>query len=104
MFSDSALYENILTTSISLSPPQTHKEGFNLSKHRNVQVHDKSTNLHGPHSYPKSSHRHCGIERVISLSTLTHFQSHHEPQTNVHICIYVLKTTSDLSRLLLIHI
>lgn len=93
MFSDSAFYENVLTTSsvsapiISYNPPQTHKEGFNINKHRNTQVHDKTTDLHCSHSCPKSSHRHCGIERPISLFTPTHFQSQCEPQTPV--CRYV---------------
>lgn len=88
---DSAFYENVLTASsvsapiISFNPPQTHTEGFNL-KHRNIRVRDKTANMHSSHSCTKSSHRHCEIERLISLSTTSHFQQR-EPQTPV--CKYV---------------
>lgn len=103
MFSDSVFYENILTIlglyqhlphNLLLSP-RAHKQAFNLRKHRNRTVQDKSSNLHCPQFYPKTSHRHCWIKRRISLPTPTHFQSYCKPPD---LCMYV----STYEKLLLI--
>lgn len=81
MLSDFVFNKNILiiTSSvsapphvISFSPSEAHEDTFGLSKHRNIQIQDKSTDLYSPQCYPQYSHRqYCDFSANPHLLPLT---------------------------------